>query len=349
MIGVSNESREGRERVRTKLILYSSELIPIQSNANSNLTVYDVRHPDIAHQIVEWYYGGQWGDEVKRPDDLVSDFDDIYRADTMSARPNSINLERRYAPRAALAWLRSSSEHEWLTACTAERLMRAVCDSFDKFEGGRIGKSAVIRAWAAFEASRPNSPAREQLIDCLYREALERTNAASIWVQWAEFKEKRDPQSARDIFKQAWSTGNREPHLLYKWAAFEWRRGNIGEREKPADFTARRLFQEGWRESKDNLGYVLTWSRLEHGQERAGKAIGMGLFTRGVSSRTHGKAAFVISRLLTSGPGWRLRMEIWAIRSIQYFRVRAGCSATEPIGQTSKIVHRRTISSMRVR
>lgn len=284
MIGVKYENREGKERVRAKLTLYGSELIPIQSNANSNLTVYDVRHPDIAHQIVEWYYGGQWGIEVKRPDDLVSDFDDICRADCAAARLNSFHLEKRYAPRFALAWLRSGSEHEWLTAGITAGLLRAVCDRFDESEGGRIGKSAILKVWAAFEARKPHSPAREHLIDKLYSEALDAApNAASIWVQWADFKGKYDPQGAQDIFKRAWSAENREPHLLYNWAVLEWRRGNLGEREKPADFTARGLFQEGWSKSKDNLEYVLKWSGLEHEQESAGKAIGTGLFSaRGI-------------------------------------------------------------------
>jgi hypothetical protein len=284
MIGVSHESREGRELVRAKLALYSSELIPIRSTANSNLTVYDVRHPDIAHQIVEWYYGGQWRDEIKSPDDLVADFDDIVRTDLASARPNSLNLERRYGPRSALAWLRSGADHEWLTTGLAERLLRCVCDSFDNFEGGRIAKSAILKVWAAFEADKPFSPAREQLIDTLYGEALEQApNAASIWVQWAQLKEKHDEESAEDIYKRAWDAGNREPHLLYNWAIFERRRGNIGEREAPADFTARWLLRTGWSKIKDNLQYVLTWSRLEHEQERTKRVIGTGPFSaRGI-------------------------------------------------------------------
>lgn len=284
MVGVSPESGEGRERIRAMQDAYSSELLSIRSGGNSNLTVYDLRHPDITHRIVERYYGGRWGKEISRLDDLKSDFADICRADASFAHQTDQNLEIRYTPRFAFSWLRSAREHEWLTADAATLMIRSVCDSFDNTERGKIAKSAILKTWAAFESNKPYTEEREQLIDALFTEAVVcAPGAASIWAQWAAHKAIQDEQGARHIFEKAWMAGNREPHLFYSWAAFEWLKENIGGRNAPADFSARGLFQHGWSGGKKNLEYVRSWARLERQEEIAGKEIETGPFSaRGI-------------------------------------------------------------------
>ncbi len=246
-LGVAYEDRTGRDQVRAKLMTYSSEILPIQSNTQSNLTVYDLRHPDIAHRVIERCYNGRWA----------------------ALSGHGRHLAARYAPRTAQRWLSSGGENAWLTAPLAPRLARSVSDSFGNTKDEKTGKSEFLSAWAIYEANKPFDEDRDRNIDSLFEAALEEApHASSIWVKWANYKEKHGVAQARAVYVRAWSGGNETPHLMVHWAEFERRAGNLGTRSNPAQGSARWIFQRGAEKGLSAMIYATAWARFEHQAEQ---------------------------------------------------------------------------------
>ena len=197
-----------RDEIRHRLARFDSEVVQLRPNRQAG-TEYDLRHPDIAHRVMQRFYGlVPNSHELTRPETFAEDLREIGQDEIIGAAPIIANLHGRFRPymaRVAKFLLRPPHFGHPFPAETERTLVSGLLGQLGNLLKERELKATLRADWGARELERAHGR-RRRLATMLRADETpeadgdEREDHTETLIQFQE-----DMQLSTELFESALS------------------------------------------------------------------------------------------------------------------------------------------------